>query len=121
MLQTSGHAAADRRHNGPQAVVSDQTVAMASVNQPVDDLVALKLATGNKLKEVKCTAVQCMVARAGRRGGEGCNLIIERGKSVGVGLAIRWPDDCERTLRNRRRRFLAREFNQPIGRLRWYD
>ena len=115
MLQTGDHAAADCCRDGTQAIVLDQTIAMASVDQPVDDLIALELSTGHKLKQRKHGAVECVVARAGRRGGEGCDLIIERGESVGVGLAIQWPDGCERTLRNRRHRLLARKSTSQPG------
>ena len=50
---TSGRrgAAPDRRDDGAQPVVLDQAVAMAGIDQALDDLVAVELAAGDQLKQ----------------------------------------------------------------------
>ena len=49
--------AAYGRLDGPQAIVFDQTIAVAGIDQPIDDLIAIEFATGDKLKQTKCRAV----------------------------------------------------------------
>ena len=67
-----------------QPVVLDQTIAVAGLDQPLDDLIAIEFAAGDKLEEPEGAAVERMVARAGERCGECFDLALERGPAVGA-------------------------------------
>ena len=64
MLHASRAAAADRGHDRWQAIVLDQSVTAAGGYESVEDLIALELAAGNKLKEPEGDHVERVIAPA---------------------------------------------------------
>ena len=88
MVEPGAGAAADGRQHAAQPIVFDQAIAVAGLDQPLADLIAVKLTAGDQLKEPEGAAIECMVATAGWRCGECFDLAFERGVSVRIGLAI---------------------------------
>ena len=78
MLEAGFGSETDRRDNGAQPVVLDQAVAMASLDEPIDDVVVIKLTAGYKLVKSEAGAIQRVVPPSGTCLGEPSALAIER-------------------------------------------
>jgi hypothetical protein len=63
-LQPGIGAAADGRFDRAQAVVLDEMIAMAGIEQAIDDLITIKLAPGNELMKAKAREVKCGIPPA---------------------------------------------------------
>ena len=50
MLQAGTHAAVNRRHDGSPAIIRDQTIAVAGIDQALDHLSPVEFAAGDELK-----------------------------------------------------------------------
>jgi len=60
MPVTRAHAADDRRPDRFQSIVVDQTVAMAGVDQAIDDELAIEFAASDQLGQTKGATVEGM-------------------------------------------------------------
>ena len=115
MPVAGAHAAGDRRPDRFPSIVLDEALATAGVDQTVDDVLSGKFAAGDELRQNERAAIERMVATAGSGAGERFDLALERGATVGVGLATWSGDVRERALRDQLRAG-ARQLHQPIGR-----
>src|SRR6516225_2014891 len=101
MPVTRAHAADDRRPDRFQSIVVDQTVAMAGVDQAIDDEFAIEFAASDQLGQTKGATVERVIATTGSDAGERFGLTPERRTSVGVRLATWSCDARARALRDR--------------------
>jgi hypothetical protein len=75
-------AAGDRFLDQTQAIVSDESVHMAGLDEAILDELGVEFTAGDQLKEHERSAVNGDIARAWHRGGKRRNLRVERGGTV---------------------------------------
>src|SRR5262245_53866777 len=85
VLQAGTATASDRRKHRTQAVIGDQTIAVAGSDQPLNNVVTVKFTTGDQLIEPEGSSVECVIARARQHRCQGRGLTIERSKTVAAG------------------------------------
>ena len=81
-LQSGTPTAADGRDDRAQAIIRDQAVALAGIDQTVSDGIAIKFSASDKLEQPEAREVERVVARAGHHRRQRRHLGIEGGEAV---------------------------------------
>jgi hypothetical protein len=82
MLHASLRAAGDRFLDGTRAIVCDEPIHMAGLDELILDNAFIELTASDQLKEHEGSAVECVIACAWHRSGKRRNLRVERGRAV---------------------------------------